>query len=157
MDINSIKETIIECEGVTLKPRKYDGELIIGVGHRIERDGISYKMAMQMLEEDIRYYDQNLGVFIGPEYEKIPPIVKEALIHMCFCIGYRNVIVLNQFMECIRKGKYAEAARCLANNDRYLSKYGARWRKIVIEILMQEEDDDALKKASTALTEDKII
>jgi len=125
LNLDLVKKRLIEFEGMVLTPYKdKHGLLTIGVGHCLDRNGITEEEALYLLSNDIntviKRLDDNL-----PQWTTYPLKAQYVLLDMCFNMGWRTLSTFRKFLKALDEGDYLEAAKEI-ENSRYCEQVGRR-------------------------------
>lgn len=105
-----LKAKLIEDEGLRLKLyRCTGGKLTIGVGHNIESRGISEKIAMAILEEDMDEAIEGASSLVG-NYDALSDARKVVLCSMVFQMGLKSMRKWKHTLAAIERGDWKMAA-----------------------------------------------
>lgn len=134
MNLTRIKQILIAEEGIELDPYKCPaGKLTIGVGHNLER-GITKRMAMFILEEDIKECIQDLQLKLFPvQFPHFPIGVQTALINCRFVLGPKRFRGFEKMIAAVRVWEWPNMVKEL-RDSRWYRKYPSRVEKIIKEI-----------------------
>ena len=111
MDTGPIKEQLIRHEGLKLRPYLCTaGKLTIGVGRNLTDTGISLDEAMQLLENDVARVIKELENGF-PWFPGLDPVRKEALVDMCFNLGFPRFFKFKMMIDALRQGDFESASR----------------------------------------------
>jgi len=92
----------------------------IGVGHNLQSRGISEKVALAILDEDIDVCLEELQRNI-PHFNSHPNPVKETLLDLCFNMGMSKLLqfkmTLQYIHEGLQTGNYTKAANELMQSS----------------------------------------
>lgn len=101
---------LIEDEGLRLSMYTCtQGKHTIGVGHNLDANGISHKVAMLILDEDIEAAIAGAKTVIA-KFDGLPDNVKEVLVHMVFQMGTAGVANFVNMLRAVEIGAYDTAA-----------------------------------------------
>ncbi|ESP93236.1 MULTISPECIES: glycoside hydrolase family protein [Pseudoalteromonas] len=108
--IESLKVQLICHEGLICKPtRNAQGELIIGVGRKLEHVGVSEQEAERMLENDITSLIRILTHEL-PIFNQQSELRKLVLVNMAFSIGVEGLKKLKKLLAALCVEDYTLAA-----------------------------------------------
>jgi len=114
--IEKLKQTLVEDEGLMLKPyTRIAGKLTIGVGRNIEDRGLTEAEAMFLLSTDIEIVLQELGKNL-PWFESAPEAVRMVLANMCFNMGITRLLTFQETLAYLERGEYFEASLEILNS-----------------------------------------
>ena len=139
MDMERLQQTLIKHEALKLKPYRCSSDcLTIGVGRNLDDKGISERVAMIMLDEDIHDaitdLERNLRYF-----HDLPECVKEALVNMVFNMGISRFLQFKKTLAYLKQGKYRKAGNeCL--DSRWATQVG--YRAVEVAALIKQGDND---------------
>lgn len=122
MNREKIRQHMIAEEGLKLTLYKCPADQwTIGVGHNLQSRGISEKVALAILDEDIDVCLEELQRNI-PHFEAHPEPVKETLLDLCFNLGIARLMKFKKTLHYIEEGlttkNYTKAA-----NELMISAY----------------------------------
>jgi lysozyme len=119
MDYKTIKNQLVEHEGLRLKPYKCTaGKLPIGVGRNIEDVGISKSEAMQMLDNDITMCVHDLeSVFVN--FYSLPENIQHVLINMRFQLGPKRFRGFRMMISAVKDEDWQEMVRQMKDSAWY--------------------------------------
>lgn len=120
-----LKRQLISEEGLRLMPYKDTvGKITIGVGRNLEDKGISNDEAMELLDNDISYFDMELTNRF-PFYSLMSDIRKSVLINMAFNIGIMSIYGFTNMLNNLKLGKYDLAAQDMLDS-KWAKQVGSR-------------------------------
>lgn len=138
MDMERLQKTLIKHEA--LKLDLYQCQSLcwtIGVGRNLQDKGISERVAMIMLDEDIEDAISDLTRNL-PYFGDLPECVKEALVNMVFNMGISRFLQFKKTLAFLKAGKYTKAGNeCL--DSRWATQVG--YRAIEVAALIKLGDD----------------
>lgn len=140
MNVERVKETLIKHEGLVLDMYKCSaGVWTIGVGHNLEDKGVSKKVAMVMLEEDINdaLYDLKRNISF---FHSLPEAAQEALVNLSFNLGITRLLQFRKTLGFLKERKFTRAANELLDS-RYASQVGYRALEVA-EMIRSCDDAD---------------
>jgi lysozyme len=106
----TLKEQLIRHEDLRCKPYKDSvGKLTIGVGHNLDDKGISPRIAMLILDEDIQEATMLLEKNL-PWTSSLDAARKNVLINMTFNMGIAGLLTFKNTLSLIQAKRYDEAA-----------------------------------------------
>jgi lysozyme len=118
MDKFRLVKTLIQHEGLVLRPyQDQEGFLTIGVGHNLDANGISEKVAMFMLDEDIDEHVQALRHFAW--FENLSDVRQEVIINLHFNIGHKSFLQFRKMIWNLEKGDFDQAANEMTDSKWY--------------------------------------
>lgn len=114
--METLKEMLIKHEGLKLKVY-YDtvGKATIGVGRNLIDRGITKEEALQLLENDIKDFSQELSERFE-WFDFKPEPVRNVLINMAFNMGIGGLLTFKNTLACIEKGDYLTAANSMLDS-----------------------------------------
>jgi lysozyme len=138
MDMERLQQTLIKHEALKLMPYRCSSDcLTIGVGRNLDDKGISERVAMIMLNEDIEDAISDLTRNL-PYFGDLPECVKEALVNMVFNMGISRFLQFKKTLAYIKEGKYKKAGNeCL--DSRWATQVG--YRALEVAALIKLGDD----------------
>ena len=129
MDIENLKNTLIEDEGIELKLYQCtSGKNTIGVGRNLDDRGISHETAMQMLEEDIEIVQHEIKQSIN-FYDGLPDIVQQAICNLVFNMGMPRYLQFKRHLVHLRNHDFDKAADELLDS-KYASQLPNRSKRV---------------------------
>ena len=133
-----LQQTLIKHEALKLMPYRCSSDcLTIGVGRNLDDKGISERVAMIMLDEDIEDAISDLTRNL-PYFGDLPECVKEALVNMVFNMGISRFLQFKKTLAYLKAGKYTKAGNeCL--DSRWATQVG--YRAIEVAALIKSGDD----------------
>lgn len=112
MSYENIRKRLIEDEDIVLHAYEdHLGYLTIGVGRLIDKrrgGGISREEAMMLLDNDIAARVSQLDGVEG--FSSFPEPVQEALVNMCFQLGFSGLLLFKKMWAKLRNGDWSGAA-----------------------------------------------
>ena len=104
-------ERIKRHEGLCLKPYiDTTGHMTIGYGHNLE-EGISERIAEEMLREDINKAYRNYWLFIPQSVQmKLNKKREEVVVEMIFNMGIKKVLTFRKMLKALAEGDFDRAA-----------------------------------------------
>ncbi len=118
MDRKRLVETLIRHESLELKLYKCQaGKQTIGVGHNIDDNGISKKVAEFILNEDIENSEVSLRKFSW--FEKLSDIRQEVLLNLHFNIGHTSFLKFKRMIWNLEKENFEQAAEEMKDSKWY--------------------------------------
>ena len=125
LDLNLIKERLIDFEGMVLKPYHCsENYLTIGVGRNLESNGINEEEALYLLNNDVNTVIQRLDDNL-PQWTSYPLKAQYVLVDMCFNMGWRTLSTFRKFLKALDEGDYLQAAEEI-ESSKYCSQVGRR-------------------------------
>ena len=106
------------------------GYMTIGVGRNIDPNGglgLSEDEIDYLLENDIRRCERELGRFSW--FDDLDMIRQDALINMCFNLGFTRLLKFTNMLAAVAEGKYKLAA-AEALNSKWAKQVGQRSKDI---------------------------
>tara|TARA_B100000287_G_scaffold122477_1_gene114348 strand:+ start:21932 stop:22345 length:414 start_codon:yes stop_codon:yes gene_type:complete len=129
MDIENLKKTLIEDEGLELKLYQCtSGKNSIGVGRNLDDRGISHETAMQMLEEDIEIVQHEIKENIN-FFHTLPDIVQQAICNLVFNMGMPRYLQFKRHLVHLRNHDFDKAADELLDS-KYASQLPNRSKRV---------------------------
>lgn len=132
LEMNNLKNWIKKYEGFSSVPYFDTGrKLHIGYGRNLDDHGVSEEEADYLLENDIAHCLDNLNRmewFISQ-----PDGVKDALINMCFNIGFTRLLTFQKMIDALVAKDYTKAAS-EALDSRWAEEVGQRAKDIAVMI-----------------------
>lgn len=116
------KSIIKKHEGLKLKLYKCPAnKWTIGVGHNIEDNGISSKVAEMIYEEDFLNCVKTAEEIFGKTFfnSKIKDNAKMVIVDMIFNLGSGKFLTFRKFIKAIRNLDYASAGKEIINSKAY--------------------------------------
>jgi lysozyme len=111
-----IAQLLEKHEGLRLFPYKDTvGKLTIGIGRNLIDRGITREEALMMLENDIKYFTEQLSKEL-PWFDSKPDNVKLVLIDMAFNLGIYGLLNFKNTLGHIERGEYKEASVDMLNS-----------------------------------------
>lgn len=138
MDMERLQQTLIKHEALKLDLYQCQSKCwTIGVGRNLQDKGISERVAMIMLDEDIEDAISDLTRNL-PYFGDLPESVKEALVNMVFNMGISRFLQFKKTLAYLKSGKYTKAGNeCL--DSRWATQVG--YRAIEVAALIKSGDD----------------
>ncbi len=134
MNIDTLTSDLIRDEGLKLKPYKCTaGKLTIGIGRNIEDNGISEDEARYMLQNDIKRCAEELDLHT-PWWPLMPDAQQNALLNMCFNMGWPRLSGFKRMLAALEVGDYAAAAS-EALDSKWARQVGSRAERIVAQMV----------------------
>jgi lysozyme len=108
--MTKLQEMLIRHEGKKYKPfRCTAGKLTIGVGHNIEDNGLTEKVVMLILTDDIADAVQQLNRYFH-WFQTMDHVRQDALIDMVFNLGIGTFLSFKKTISALSAGDYDLAA-----------------------------------------------
>lgn len=127
-----LEEWIIRCEGYKKYPYKDTvDKLTIGFGRNLEDRGISVQEGMMLLRNDLRTCIAELTRYSW--YREQPPMVRDALINMCYNLGMPRLIKFKKMIYFLNKKDYTNAAK-EALDSKWAAQVGKRAKDVAVMI-----------------------
>ena len=129
-----LRDQLIRDEGLRLEPyRDSEGLLTIGVGHCLDRKGISRKVADLMLDEDIS--DAQVTVRTKwPWVGQLSEARQAAFTNLVFNLGGGGLSTFKKFLAAAQAGDWVTASRELLNS-KYAKQVGGRAQRVAQQLL----------------------
>jgi lysozyme len=122
--MNELEDDLIRDEDIKLKPyRDIVGKLTIGIGRNIDDNGISKEEALFLLRNDIANVTQQLSQL--KFFDKLNPVQKDALINMCFNLGFTRFLGFKKMLAALKEGDYTTASKEMLRS-KWASQVGKR-------------------------------
>lgn len=123
------RTTLIADEGLRLDMYKCSGDKwTIGVGHNLEAKGISEKVAMMILDEDIRDASRD-AVSLVEDFYSLSDNRRIVLVSMVFQLGKRGVSNFKNMIQAINIGAFNVASAEMLDS-RWATQTPARARRL---------------------------
>lgn len=133
MNLDKLMDDLIRDEGLKLKPyRCTAGKLTIGIGRNIEDNGITDGEARYLLQNDIGRFMNELNRNI-PWWQSLPEMQKNALLNMCFNMGWPRLSQFKNMLAALEAGDY-EKAGDEALDSRWAGQVGGRANRISAQL-----------------------
>lgn len=110
------------------------GYMTIGVGRNIDPNGglgLSEDEIDYLLENDLRRCERELGRFSW--FDDLDVIRQDALINMCFNLGFTRLLKFKNMLAAIAEGRYSLAA-VEALDSKWAKQVGDRAKEIAYQI-----------------------
>jgi lysozyme len=91
------------------------GKNTVGIGRNLDDRGITEQEAMDLLENDISYFDDRLASELS-FYNNLDEVRKAVLIDMAFNLGLHGLLAFKKTLHLISMGSYAMAASEMMNS-----------------------------------------
>ena len=139
MDMERLQQTLIKHEALKLDLYQCQSKCwTIGVGRNLQDKGISERVAMIMLDEDIEDAISDLTRNL-PYFGDLPECVKEALVNMVFNMGISRFLQFKKTLAYIKEGRYKKAGNeCL--DSRWATQVG--YRALEVAALIKSGEDE---------------
>ncbi len=109
----SLESQLIRDEGLRLLPYvDTTGNITIGVGRNLTRNGITQKEAMILLEDDINTI-KSLATRQWPWISTLSEPRKAVLFNMAFNMGVGGLITFIHFLDYVKEGMYDKASQAM--------------------------------------------
>lgn len=127
-----LEEWIARCEGYRKHPyHDTVHKLTIGFGRNLSANGISQDEALYLMRNDIKKCIKELERYEW--YSDQPPMVKDALINMCYNLGLPRLLKFKRMIFCLTKKDYTNAAK-EALESKWASQVGYRAKDVAVMI-----------------------
>lgn len=111
--MSSLESQLIRDEGLRLLPYvDTTGNITIGVGRNLTRNGITQKEAMILLEDDINTI-KSLATRQWPWISTLSEPRKAVLFNMAFNMGVGGLITFIHFLDYVKEGMYDKASQAM--------------------------------------------
>lgn len=111
--MSSLESQLIRDEGLRLLPYvDTTGNITIGVGRNLTRNGITQKEAMILLEDDINTI-KSLVTRQWPWISTLSEPRKAVLFNMAFNMGVGGLITFIHFLDYVKEGMYDKASQAM--------------------------------------------
>ena len=111
-----------------------EGYLTIGVGRNVDPNGglgLSDDEIDYLLENDLRRCERELGRFSW--FDDLDMVRQDALINMCFNLGFTRLLKFKNMLAAIAEGKYSLAA-VEALDSKWAKQVGSRAKELAYQI-----------------------
>jgi len=107
----SLRQRLIREEGLRLKPYVDTvGKITIGVGHNLTDKGITYDVAMQLLDADMEEVIQGLQLRGAPWFSGLDQVRQQVCCDMAFNLGVPGFFKFVNTIRAIQQGDFERAA-----------------------------------------------
>lgn len=131
--LETVREELVGDEGLRLSPYRCPaGHLTIGVGHNLDAAGISTRMAMAILDEDVFACIADLQTF--PWFASLNGPRTLAVINLRFNLGSAGLRTFTKFLAALDARDYVTAGDELVNSAWYHQVQRSRSTRIVRQI-----------------------
>jgi lysozyme len=123
--MENLKDQLIRHEGLRLTV--YDcpaGYKTIGVGRNLEGKGITEEEAMQLLDNDIKDFQESLSREL-PWFDSLDECRRNILTNMAFNLGVSGLLKFKNTLAAIENGNWEEAASQMLDS-RWAEQVGGR-------------------------------
>lgn len=135
MDIDKLKDQLIEHEGMRLLPYTDTvGKLTIGVGWNLTDNGLPEEIVFDLLDHSIDTAKQELDR-IYPEWCELSEARQHVLLDMCFNLGAPRYLTFSKFWAALRQGQWDLAADEMIDS-RWANQVGDR--AVTLSNMMRE-------------------
>lgn len=108
----SLKARLLREEALKLKPYIDSvGKVTIGVGHNLTDNGISYRIAMLILDEDVEEVVNALSYRGVPWFTGLDPVRQQVCCDMAFNLGPDKFFGFTKMVKAIVAGDFLTAAK----------------------------------------------
>ena|SRR5260221_12307796 len=112
----ALKKLLCQEEGYRQFPYKdTTGHLTIGYGRNLEARGIFPSEAIQMLENDIEYFESKIRKSL-PCYASLDSVRQAVLVDMCFNLGVNGLLSFNKLINALNHNDYDSASDEMLNS-----------------------------------------
>ena len=127
--MKNLKDQLVDDEGLRLKPYKCSaGKLTIGVGHNLDDRGITKRIAMLMLEDDINVA-VNEVLSNMPWVAQMTPARQDVVFNMSFNLGIDKLMMFKNTLRFMKEGDYDAAATGMLES-KWAGQVGARAQRL---------------------------
>jgi lysozyme len=115
MNIEILRQSIIDAEGLRLKPYKdTEGKLTIGVGRNLDDIGISKEEAFFLLDNDIKFILKELSKL--SDFQLLSEARQRVIAEMGFNMGMNGLMKFKDMWKAIEQKNWENAAEEMSDS-----------------------------------------
>jgi len=125
MDVDKLKDQLIQAEGMELKSYTCSqGYITLGVGRNVEELGITEDEARYLLDNDILRVSRELDNNI-PWWRDLSEVRQRIFVDMCFNLGISRFLQFKLALQAAKDGRYEDCAEEMMDS-RWARQVGTR-------------------------------
>ena len=142
MNIERLSKQLKRHEGSNIKNAKHypykcpAGKLTVGYGHNVEDNGLSEKIAMELLRDDVTIAEREIKKIVE-NYDSLSDERQEVLVNMLFNVGLPTLKKFRNMLFAVEKNDFETAAEEM-QNSRWYRQVGNRGRELVEQMKSEE-------------------